>query len=441
MTRLRKAWAQFWFTPDSPTNLGACRILFYAGFFLYYFPLDVGPWADVSAVFWMPIALFEHLRLPVLSRDALTVLEAAWKMTLLLSCAGLYTRTSTGLAAVLGLYLLALPQNFGKVHHNDALVVFVLIILALSRCGDALSLDRLIRQWREATPARRTLVSGEYRWPIRAVWMMFAFVLCAAGIAKLRRSGLAWATSDNLAILLIQHNYRIADMDPVVPWGLEIARYPWLVRGMAASTLIVETLFPLALVSRLARWLLVPSAFFMLLGIRLSMGPAFVPFLICFLFWVDWRRLGAALASMLGHGSAAPVAVLFDGGCSMCRRTVAVLSYLDCFRQLEFHDVAAAWPGADRRFVTLTRVQCLNEFHVVPAGAAPLTGFDAYRAMAWKLPLLWPLLPLVYLPGARRVGRFVYATVSARRCEGACQLRGEVPPDAAHTQPVGRTGG
>jgi predicted DCC family thiol-disulfide oxidoreductase YuxK len=267
---------------------------------------------------------------------------------------------------------------------------------------------------------------------------MFGFILCAAGVAKLRRSGLAWVTSDNLAILLIQHNYRIADLDPVVAWGLEIARYPWVVRVMAAGTLIVETLFPLTLFSRTARWLLVPAAFGMLLGIRLSMGPAFVPFLICFAFWIDWRRLGTGLAARVRRRAGGTTAVLYDGGCSMCRRTIAVLSYLDTFRLLEFHDVTGAWPGHDPRFAGLTPARCLREFHVVPPGSRPVSGFDAYRSMAWWLPLVWPVLPFTYLPGARRIGRAVYQRVSARRCTGACQLSPPVPdPESRH---VGGTG-
>jgi hypothetical protein len=301
------AWTAFWFTPVVPTALGVCRCLFYGALLLYYIDLDLGRWAEVSRVFWMPVALFEHLRIPVLPGGWLDVLGVVWKASLALACAGLFTRITTGFAAVSGIYVLGLPQNFGKVHHNDGLIIFVLLILALARSGDAFSLDALIRGRRGPSEPERA--SGEYLWPIKAVWLMLAVVLCAAGVAKLRRSGLDWAFSDNMSILLVQHNYRIADLDPVIPWGLHIAQHAWLTQLMALHALIVEVGFPLVLFSRIARWLLVPSAFLMLLGIRLTMGPAFVPFLICFVFFVPWDAAARWLRSAVARRHQEPQVV------------------------------------------------------------------------------------------------------------------------------------
>ena len=84
------------------------------------------------------------------SSDLLAWVEGTWKAALVLSCLGLFTRASTVASFVLGLYLLGLPQNFiGEAwYHYDMLVVIVLGILAFSRCGDAFSADRLIRQAR-----------------------------------------------------------------------------------------------------------------------------------------------------------------------------------------------------------------------------------------------------------------------------------------------------
>ena len=37
--------------------------------------------------------------------------------------------------------------------------------------------------------------------------------------------------------------------------------------------------------------------------------------------------------------------------------------------------------------------------HVVTASGSVETGFDAYRAISWSVPLLWPIAPLLYVPG------------------------------------------
>ncbi|MGE0201790.1 MAG: thiol-disulfide oxidoreductase DCC family protein [Candidatus Melainabacteria bacterium] len=53
--------------------------------------------------------------------------------------------------------------------------------------------------------------------------------------------------------------------------------------------------------------------------------------------------------------------------------------------------------------------------------------YDACRRLAWATPLLWPLLPLLYMPGVGWAGERVYAWVAANRyrlgcATTACQL-------------------
>jgi len=59
---------------------------------------------------------------------------------------------------------------------------------------------------------------------------------------------------------------------------------------------------------------------------------------------------------------------------------------------------------------------------VVTASRKIETGFDAYRAIAWSIPLLIPLAPLLYLPGVPAIGRRVYAAVARRRLRGGCPV-------------------
>ena len=289
----------FWFEPVEPLNLGLCRVLFFGAFFLFYLPQDFSAWAEVSDSFWMPIALFEILHLPVVSSGVLAMLQSIWKVSLALSSLGLFTRVSTASSFILGVYLLGLPHNFGKTHHFDAIVVIALGIMALSRCGDGFSVDRLIRRaYQGSRPSgRNPRMSGEYTWPVRAVWLMLALIFFAAGVSKLRHSALEWIFSDNMAIMLVQQYYFISNADPLVPWGLALAQYGWLTRLIAAATVTFEISYPLALFSSRARWIIVPSILVMQVGIRVLMGPTFPQFLICNLFWVRWDYAGQRLAS------------------------------------------------------------------------------------------------------------------------------------------------
>jgi len=183
----RERWTRFWFKPVGPLNLGLCRVLFFGAFFLFYLPQDFRAWAEVSDSFWMPIDLFQILHVPVLSGGLLAAFQGVWKVSLALSSLGLFTRASTVTSFVLGAYLLGIPNNFGKTHHFDALVVIIFGIMALSHCGDGCSLDQLIRHARQRNTlsVHQPRMSGEYTWPVRAVWVMFALIFFAAGLSKL----------------------------------------------------------------------------------------------------------------------------------------------------------------------------------------------------------------------------------------------------------------
>jgi len=291
MRPVRQSWRLFWFQPATPVNLAVCRGLFYGALFLFYLRTDFSVWADVSPAFWLPISLFRHLHLPLLPKAPLIAIQVVWKSALALSCVGLCTRLSTLTAFALGAYLLALPHNFGHTSHHDAILVFVMGIMALSRCGDGLSVDSLIAARRGKRRSISAVSSGEYTWPVRMVWLVMALIFFAAGVSKLRYSGLGWATAGTMATLLTVSHYHFSNADPLTSWGLPLAHSVWLCRLLAETTLAIEVGFPLALFSSRARSVLVPAGLLMQAGIRVLMGPTFGQFMICYLFWVPWDRL------------------------------------------------------------------------------------------------------------------------------------------------------
>lgn len=305
MTALTRRWTEFWFAPKDALTLGVCRLLFFGLLFVNYADEHWAPWAEVSRTFWQPIFLFEKLHLPVLSGQQLFICEIVWKAALAFACVGLLTRISTATAFVLGLYLLGLRHNWGKASHDDAAPVLILLILALSRCGDVLSIDALFRRRRSSSSERLPLESGEYRWPIRAVWLVISMVFFNSAIAKLRKSGLDWALSENLAVLMVRLNYF---NKPVTDWGLRLANIPWFGHGMGLSAILVELCFPLVLFSRIARRILVPLAFLMQLGNKFLLGVDFTVFMFAYVFFIDWGWLLARMG-FIGKSAKAPVVI------------------------------------------------------------------------------------------------------------------------------------
>ncbi|MFO0803932.1 MAG: DUF393 domain-containing protein [Gemmataceae bacterium] len=120
--------------------------------------------------------------------------------------------------------------------------------------------------------------------------------------------------------------------------------------------------------------------------------------------------------------------LLFDGECAFCRKGVAILKKLDWRHRVECRDardVANLPPCAE----PLVPAKLLDEMHLVtPDGRRSYAGYRAIRWLSWRLPLLWPLAPLMYLPGALWLGTRMYRWVARNRfklvpCEhGACRV-------------------
>ena len=289
LKKLKPWWSAFFFTPSEPFDLAMCRAFFFGSIFLLYLFADFRPWAAVSHVFWMPISLFAVSGVGVLPPVGIGILQAIWKISLIFVCLGFFTRASAATAAIVGTYLLGLQNSMGKTDHFDAIILFVCAVFAVAKPTPIWSIDGWLRG-RSENPALPT-PSGEYTWPIRAVWMTLALVFFASGFAKIRNSGLAWVTSANMAVLLVKQHYWASPTDPIVNWGLWIASHPWVYHFIAALTLALELCYPLVLISSRIRVMIVPSMMAAQVGIFLMMGPWFPQFLLANAFWVPWSRV------------------------------------------------------------------------------------------------------------------------------------------------------
>jgi predicted DCC family thiol-disulfide oxidoreductase YuxK len=409
---LRARWSSMFFVGASAAELAFYRLLFY-GFILYSlgFQIDIRRWAEVSDAFWSPTSFFRVFHLPVLSAASLIAILWVWRLSLVLAFVGLFTRLSTLVALVLGFYVIGLPQNFGKVHHNDAIVVIGLAIFAFSRCGDAWSLDGLRRA--------RPRAGGSYSWPIELYRLMLALVLFSAGVAKLSTAGpVAWVLSNNLYYNVLAHQYTHAP--PSGLWLL-LTRYPWTCQVLAGSALTLELSAPL-LVLLTGRWrtLLAAGMVGMMIGFWQILGVFFRELIVLLvIFFFPWRQVGARLV----RGSGSPhLAVLYDGSCGLCNQTIAVVRALDLLRRVEAHDVLGDWLRVSTRWPALDQKTCLEDMHVITEQGRVHVGFYGYRALAWHLPLGWLLLPVLYTPGVPAIGQRVYSFVARRRHRTGCAL-------------------
>jgi len=295
--RIAERISQFFFQSSTSTNLGICRFLFFGIIFIIYHNEDFSYWGNVPDILWRPIVVFRYLHIPVLSSEILYFLTFIWLGSLLLSSIGLFSRLSTILAFVLGSYLLGLVNSFARLQHMENLMVLVLGVMAFSHCGNCFSLDRWLKDkgWLYKSGQNSKVaqgIEGEYTWPIRLIWVLMTLAFCAAGVSKLRNSGLEWITSDYLANLFVTIHFIGARGEPLIDWmALWLANKPIICHSLAGMTVILEVCAPLALFHFSLRVLIVPSLFFMVLGIWIVLGTPFPLLLTCFLFWVPWDRI------------------------------------------------------------------------------------------------------------------------------------------------------
>ncbi len=107
------------------------------------------------------------------------------------------------------------------------------------------------------------------------------------------------------------------------------------------------------------------------------------------------------------------ISVLFDGHCGLCRRSIRTLQALDWLGRLSYAD----FQDERERMRVAPEIpygQLDRAMHVKFPGKT-LSGFSAFRALAWHLPPLWIAAPFLYLPGAKIIGDAVYARVAESR--------------------------
>jgi predicted DCC family thiol-disulfide oxidoreductase YuxK len=115
--------------------------------------------------------------------------------------------------------------------------------------------------------------------------------------------------------------------------------------------------------------------------------------------------------------------IFFDGGCGFCRNAARWLRRLDWLGKTVHWDIAHQWPIIHEKFPQLDLDACVRDMHVVTEDDRTYRGFDAYRSLAWVLPAMWLILPLLYLPPIRWIGWKIYRHVADNRHSCAYNAR------------------
>ena len=121
--------------------------------------------------------------------------------------------------------------------------------------------------------------------------------------------------------------------------------------------------------------------------------------------------------------------VLFDGECPFCLKTLDIVKRFDWRKKL-FYQNSRDRRNLPKADVPLDPDKLLEEMHLLtPDRKRVFTGFDAFRWMAFRIPLFVFLVPFLYLPGVPRLGRKAYLWIAKNRFKlvpcykGMCALK------------------
>ena len=289
----------------------------------------------------------------------------------------------------------------------DILLVTIFLMVVTPYPGDSFSLDALIRG--DAQPWRR-------RRPIfiqRLLQLQLAATYFCTGLCKWTAQG-NWLTDNPYYYLVHSPPMGVIKEFP----GREfLAARPDLCYAIGIGVILCEMTLPLWLFWRKSRPFAIAAGFVFHILIVVTMH---VPTIFLFLFppmfllfvepetgvaWLErrrelWRQRGRAR-------------LIYDGGCGFCRASLARIEALDPTGRIEpvdFHsaDVASLHSA-------LTPEACHTRMYLLEPTGRLSGGFDAFQRLSLWLPMLWPIAPLLNLPGLGLIGRPVYDWVARNR--------------------------
>ncbi len=341
---------------------------------------------------------------------------------------GLFSRSSAWLACLSGLYLLGIPQFYGKVSHHHHLLWFA-AILGSSPCGDALSFDAVIRVWKQTSRGmfKPAEASRTYNIPLRFIWLLFGVLYFFPGFWKLM-AGPAWSLGDNFKYMLYSEWVELKGWTPF----FRIDRYPLLCQASAFAGIFFELSFLFLIFSDRLRKLAVWSGIIFHNITYLLMRISFNSLQTLYVAFFDWHSIFGKLGRRLFKEE---MFLLYDGNCRLCRGTIGSLRVLDILGRVTYVNAMDSREIKDHGLDWLPSQDLLVDMHAV-AGRRVWKGYASYRALTSRIPFFWPLVPLFWFLPVAWVGRKIYRRVADTR---ACAIPAKItttPAERINIRPV-----
>jgi hypothetical protein len=228
----------------------------------------------------VPWAFYNWLLTPT----GMLIFKTTMVVSLLMSTLGIFSFLTTKTSLLMVLFYEGLVRSFGHFNHDEMVALYFLVVLAFVPCGDDFSIDHWMRRKHPGQPL------FAYGFPIFLMQVILAWSYFSSALVKLRVAGMKYFSPDNLPVLAIIHSLDNLH-DTSFRWAFWLPQVRSILPVLVVLVLVWELLFPLAIFSRRARWVLLGFGILFHLSTVPFMN-LFFPFqLAMYLIFVDWDRL------------------------------------------------------------------------------------------------------------------------------------------------------
>ncbi len=394
------SWCNFWFVEASPIPIALFRIAM--GLLVIVFYWWISP--EATTFFGQhAIATPETVaRLQSSSLDLLTAFSVddfwlRFTLKVLLVCGicltfGVFSRLC---AFVIYLIILSLDsRNHFVLNSGIGIMCYLCLFLVISRCGEALSVKRLVSIWALPKPDVGAAQDGSVL-AQRLIQVQLCLIYWGASCWKL--NGQSWL--DGSAIFYTTHLVQFQRF--TVPYVLD---HMWTSRLLTWFTLLFETTFPFLVWIKEFRYpLLLIGAIFHLGMDWVLVIPLFQEVMLCcYICFIDPADLGKCMTlikKVVHNFVKKPLLVVYNAQNNLSIRVAETLRRLDIFDLLLMKESNEPLKG------------------VYVQSDEPLNGLISLRKMAVRLPLLCPLVILFWVPGFELVFKAVASNLARAYCK------------------------
>ena len=321
---------------------------------------------------------------------------------------GLFSQASCILMTVACYYFYALNCFHIGTLSWDILLVTLFLMCVTNYHSDYFSVDCL---------RRRDIFAYKKKRPFflqRLLQMQIASTFFYTAFYKVTKAG-NWLMDNPIYYLL---NYPPEGVTKQFFLRGFFATKPELCYAIGIMILTTEFLLPFLLFTQRTRILAIVIGFLFHIMLVVTLH---VPTIFFFLFppqlllfinpnhivnWIEKRRTF--------YETKGQAQIIYDGYCQFCLASIEKLLIMDSLgylKKIDYHqvdDVKMLHPN-------LTKELCHSQLHLIEPGGRIYGGFFIFRRLCFKIPMLYPFIPIFYFPGSGIIGPLAYRWVAKNR--------------------------